>query len=442
MSMNEPREISRYEFWIDYSKLDSKGQPMIYLQKPPDEGGFFGIGAQPSKAVHITRVTYENGEIYDFTDDGKATYVETDPQLATNYRWKFGQEQEEGATSPEVRQGPDGNWYQWNGTQWVPAPGMPTEQTDATRRYREFGGNLYVEDPTAPNGLRLVMEGAAATDPLDLQYKQLQIQRMQQDLQGPLAQGFADEEAAIRAIQQRLAAGQMTRQEADQMMAAIRARTQAGLQGTTPYQMQTDRQNLARGLLNDRMSNASGLAQGLFSGLGGVYGNILAGTGAPLLDPFAMARQYTDEMGGGQRMSELARAVLMGALQDGQRPPSGAGYLMPQRTMPGAPQGQSVEQWRPLVQKYFPAEAVENALKIMALESRGIPTAHNPGTNETPEDSWGLFQINARAHPQWAGLNLTDPETNIRLAAELFTAAGYNPWYNAAAKLGLLGGGP
>jgi uncharacterized protein YoaH (UPF0181 family) len=324
---------------------------------------------------------------------------------------------------------------------------MPTEQATGGQKYREFGGDLYVEDPTAPNGLRLVMRRPAtttATDPLDRRYKELQIQRAEQDLRDPFTLSLEQQDQAIRTIQQQLASGQLSPKDADQLIDQVRAATSAGLQGTTPYQMQTDRQSLARGVLGDRMSNASSLAQGLLSGATDMFSRVLSSSNPPYnFDPFLMAKQYTDDLYGGPQMAETARAILMGALSGGQPAaalPTSAGYMPPQRQMPGVQAGSGVEQWRPLVAKYFPPEAVDNILRIMELESSGNPAAHNPGTAEIPEDSHGLLQINAKAHPQWAGLNLRDPETNLRLAAELFRASGYQPWYNAATRLGLLGG--
>lgn len=54
---------------------------------------------------------------------------------------------------------------------------------------------------------------------------------------------------------------------------------------------------------------------------------------------------------------------------------------------------------------------------IMQLESSGNPDAVSPdGT------SYGLFQINVQANPQYAGLDLTDPSTNATIAARDFLA--------------------
>jgi hypothetical protein len=47
--------------------------------------------------------------------------------------------------TPTVKQGPDGNWYQWDGTAWVPAPGMPSASAEAANPNMKQGsdGNWY-----------------------------------------------------------------------------------------------------------------------------------------------------------------------------------------------------------------------------------------------------------------------------------------------------------
>lgn len=110
--MAEPQAISTEEYWVDYTQVDEKGNPKVYMREPPDEPGFFGIGGRPSRAVHVTRVTYQNGEIYDFTDDGRATYVRTDPQLATSWRAQTREPSETAQWS--IERGADGRTYRVN----------------------------------------------------------------------------------------------------------------------------------------------------------------------------------------------------------------------------------------------------------------------------------------------------------------------------------------
>lgn len=64
------------------------------------------------------------------------------------------------------------------------------------------------------------------------------------------------------------------------------------------------------------------------------------------------------------------------------------------------------------------------ACAVCLAESGGNPAAWN----QRGEDSRGLFQINAAAHPQWAALDLFDPATNARVAYQLWQAQGWSPW--------------
>jgi hypothetical protein len=80
----------------------------------------------------------------------------------------------------------------------------------------------------------------------------------------------------------------------------------------------------------------------------------------------------------------------------------------------------AVEQWRPLVQQYFPSHRVEEALRIIDCESNGDPDAYNPYSGAS-----GLFQFLAgtweSTAPQagWAGHSVFEPEPNVSSAAWL-----------------------
>ena len=90
----------------------------------------------------------------------------------------------------------------------------------------------------------------------------------------------------------------------------------------------------------------------------------------------------------------------------------------------------AVEQWRELVASIWPANQVDNVLAVMECESGGNPEAHNTAG----EDSRGLMQINVYAHPDMAGLNLYDPETNLRSALQIWQSSGWGPWSCAALR--------
>jgi len=79
-----------------------------------------------------------------------------------------------------------------------------------------------------------------------------------------------------------------------------------------------------------------------------------------------------------------------------------------------------VERWRSLVARYFPASEVDKALYVISLESSGNPSAVNPSSNAA-----GLFQVLPAAHGNG---NWTDPETNVKKAAELYGQSGWKPW--------------
>jgi peptidoglycan hydrolase CwlO-like protein len=79
-----------------------------------------------------------------------------------------------------------------------------------------------------------------------------------------------------------------------------------------------------------------------------------------------------------------------------------------------------VEQWRPLVQQYFPSNRVEEALRILDCESNGDPDAYNPYSGAS-----GLFQFLpstwATTAPKagWSGYSIFHPEANVSSAAWL-----------------------
>lgn len=81
---------------------------------------------------------------------------------------------------------------------------------------------------------------------------------------------------------------------------------------------------------------------------------------------------------------------------------------------------ESVERWRPLVATYFPTSLLDEALSVMACESKGDPNAQNPNST-----AGGLYQFIAStwnwasANAGFAGVSVYDPEANIATAAFL-----------------------
>lgn len=91
----------------------------------------------------------------------------------------------------------------------------------------------------------------------------------------------------------------------------------------------------------------------------------------------------------------------------------------------GIDRTEGVERWRPLVAEHFPNQT-DRALCIMEHESRGNPNAKNPNSSAR-----GLFQILASLwapHFNVSYQQLYDPETNVRLAREIYDMQGWRAW--------------
>lgn len=77
----------------------------------------------------------------------------------------------------------------------------------------------------------------------------------------------------------------------------------------------------------------------------------------------------------------------------------------------------------------FPEGLADQMTSIALRESRGCPAVH---TRNSREDSYGLWQINVKAHPGLAGSlgidpdDLLDPEVNARAAASLWAGNPHN----------------
>lgn len=89
----------------------------------------------------------------------------------------------------------------------------------------------------------------------------------------------------------------------------------------------------------------------------------------------------------------------------------------------------AVEQWRPLVQAYWPPELVEWALAIMACESGGNPSAKNrtssaAGLFQFLRSTWDRGPAPALGLGSYDSGAVYDPETNIRAAAWLYANWG------------------
>ena len=97
----------------------------------------------------------------------------------------------------------------------------------------------------------------------------------------------------------------------------------------------------------------------------------------------------------------------------------------PRETVPTrttSPTTAGVEQWRSLVASIWPAEQVNNVLRVMACESGGNPNAVNPSSGAA-----GLMQV----MPFWwdhYGGDRYDPVTNLTVAYWIWQQQGWGGW--------------
>ena len=87
------------------------------------------------------------------------------------------------------------------------------------------------------------------------------------------------------------------------------------------------------------------------------------------------------------------------------------------------------EQWRSLIEEYFPSAEVGQALAVLWCESRGIAKATNPSSGAA-----GLFQHLPKYWPErsvaagFTGSDIYNPQANAGVAAWLATTQGWYHW--------------
>lgn len=79
------------------------------------------------------------------------------------------------------------------------------------------------------------------------------------------------------------------------------------------------------------------------------------------------------------------------------------------------------------IEKYFPADSVDEAIAVAYHESGGNASATNSKGNSNGVDH-GIFQINDYYHPEVKNIDPYDPEANIALAAEIWRNKGWKEW--------------
>jgi hypothetical protein len=73
----------------------------------------------------------------------------------------------------------------------------------------------------------------------------------------------------------------------------------------------------------------------------------------------------------------------------------------------------------------FRGADLQTSVAVALAESGGNPSARNLSSRE---DSRGLWQINVRAHTEFANANLYDPATNARAARTVLRKQGWTAW--------------
>lgn len=94
----------------------------------------------------------------------------------------------------------------------------------------------------------------------------------------------------------------------------------------------------------------------------------------------------------------------------------------------------NVEQWRPLVARFFASEKVETAMCILARETgfTGNPNAKNPrssaaGLFQFLRSTWNKVPLSVTGGSYDSGM-VYDPTANVRSAAWLQAHSGWGQW--------------
>ena len=258
-----------------------------------DGGTALKTGKQPTTMVPI--LDPRTGQPIALRDPSTGTVLKLDPQntMAT----------------------PQGQIVQSNGGVYLITKGQPTA---AYPGQMPQSGGVTVETLIAPDQTKAN---------LDNQLTQLQIQKAQQSLRPVAQQAISDAYTTIDSIQQQLAAGTMTPQEANSLMQQVHDGLNATLSGTTLFEqqkqadaVQAQRVNEANALLNQRVSSGVSLGNAL---LNAAVGHVMMPAGKTTLgiDPFAIANQEIATLGGGPQVTDAAKALLANAFGGGQASP-------------------------------------------------------------------------------------------------------------------------
>jgi hypothetical protein len=177
-------------------------------------------------------------------------------------------------------------------------------------------------------------------------YLQAQAEKLRRENQPPLGLLLDNHMKTIDQVQAMLASGELKSvAEADAILDLANQNLRAAMQGASPFQMAKQRQDtdtqraqIGQSIVNQRLQTGGTLAQSLMN----MFSNNLDTLGWGLqpgqtvgFDPFALARSYTDEMGGGAEVGELGKMLLSQLHQPApggsaaSPAPSAAGYSAP-----------------------------------------------------------------------------------------------------------------
>lgn len=127
----------------------------------------------------------------------------------------------------------------------------------------------------------------------------------------------------LQTIQGMIERNQMSPQEGQTYMDAIRAQGEAAIQGTSLWNKTLERNRqkeaqagIGRDMLQNRMANATSLANNLSSGLMEGAGKLTRSFDFSGINPFAMAGDFATQMGGGPEVFNTSASLIQG-LQSG-----------------------------------------------------------------------------------------------------------------------------
>lgn len=88
-----------------------------------------------------------------------------------------------------------------------------------------------------------------------------------------------------------------------------------------------------------------------------------------------------------------------------------------------------------IIRRETPADEWLSWLYLGFLESDFVANAKNPSD---AEDSWGVWQVNRNAWPQYSPEYLSTYEGNMQAAIAIKAIQGWGAWYYSALSLGLI----